>query len=144
MMLKALPLVQFWSVLLLKEQMMASAGKTLKTLVWWAQNRSISNKICLENNTKSAIFYRLLFGEVCPENSREFVPKNPAKFDFFFRDLSEGTWLREYYYNNTLELLWVKPYFQQVSQSHFLNLPVPLQVTLHTFLHQMSLHYLQH
>ena len=34
MMLKALPLVQFWSVLLLKEQMMASAGKTLKTLVW--------------------------------------------------------------------------------------------------------------
>ena len=34
LMLKALPLVQFWSVLLLKEQMMASAGKTLKTLVW--------------------------------------------------------------------------------------------------------------
>ena len=33
MMLKALPLVHFWSVLLLKEQMMTSIRKTLKTLV---------------------------------------------------------------------------------------------------------------
>ena len=33
MMLKALPLVNFWSVLLLKEQMMTSVRKTLKTLV---------------------------------------------------------------------------------------------------------------
>ena len=32
-MLKALPLVHFWSVLLLKEQMMTSVRKTLKTLV---------------------------------------------------------------------------------------------------------------
>ena len=39
----------------------------------------------------------LLFGEVCPENSREigrffreFAPKNTAKFDFFVRDLSEA------------------------------------------------------
>ena len=38
MMLKALPLVQFWSILLLKEQMMTSVRKTLKTLVWSAQN----------------------------------------------------------------------------------------------------------
>ena len=45
MMLKALPLVQFWSVLLLKEQMMTSVRKTLKTLVWSAQNRSISNAV---------------------------------------------------------------------------------------------------
>ena len=45
MMLKALPLVQFWSVLLLKEQMMTSVRKTLKTLVWSAQNRSISNQV---------------------------------------------------------------------------------------------------
>ena len=46
MMLKALPLAQFWSfwsVLLLKEQMMTSVRKTSKTLVWSAQNRSISN-----------------------------------------------------------------------------------------------------
>ena len=49
-----------------------------------------------------AVFYRLLFGEVCPENSREigrffreFVPKNPAKFDFFFRDLSEALLRRQ-------------------------------------------------
>ena len=33
MMLKALPLVHFWSVLLLKEQMMTSVRKTFKTLV---------------------------------------------------------------------------------------------------------------
>ena len=33
MMLKALPLVHFWSILLLKEQMMTSVRKTLKTLV---------------------------------------------------------------------------------------------------------------
>ena len=33
MMLKALPLVHFWRVLLLKEQMMTSVRKTLKTLV---------------------------------------------------------------------------------------------------------------
>ena len=33
MMLKALPLVHFWSVLLLKEQMITSVRKTLKTLV---------------------------------------------------------------------------------------------------------------
>ena len=33
MMLKALPLVHFWSVLLLKEQMMTSVRKMLKTLV---------------------------------------------------------------------------------------------------------------
>ena len=32
-MLKALPLVHFWSILLLKEQMMTSVRKTLKTLV---------------------------------------------------------------------------------------------------------------
>ena len=44
------------------------------------------------STTKSAVFYRLLFSEVCPENRffREFVPKNPVKFDFFFRDLSEA------------------------------------------------------
>ena len=80
MMLKALPLVHFWSVLLLKEQMMTSVRKTLKRLVWSVQNRLISSEIWPQN--------RRLFGEVCPENSREigrffseFVPKNPAKFD---------------------------------------------------------------
>ena len=44
----------------------------------------------LKITTKSAFFDRLIFGYVCLENSgeigrffREFVPKNPAKFDFF-------------------------------------------------------------
>ena len=59
-------------------------------------------KFALEITTKSAVFYRLLFGEVCPENTREigrffreFVPKNPAKFAFFFRDLSEALLRRQ-------------------------------------------------
>ena len=96
MMLKALPLVHFWSVLLLKEQMMTSVRKTLKMLVWSGQKRSISSEFSLKITTKSAVFYRLHFGEVCPENSCEigqffckFVPKNPTKFDFF----SEVNWL---------------------------------------------------
>ena len=81
MMLKALPLVHFWSVLLLKEQMITSVRKTLKTLVWSAQNRSISSEICLEKliTTKSAVFYRLLFGAVCPQNSCE-IPAKSADF----------------------------------------------------------------
>ena len=52
MMLKALPLVHFWSILLLKQQMMTSVRKTLKTLVWSVQNWSISSEICPENNHK--------------------------------------------------------------------------------------------
>ena len=62
MMLKALPLVHFWSILLLKEQMMTSVRKTLKMLVWSAQNRSISSEICHEKNHKISCFYWLLFG----------------------------------------------------------------------------------
>ena len=91
MMLKALPLVHFWSVLLLKEQMMTSVRKTLKMLVRSGENRSISSKICPENNKQNPpFFYLLLSGQVYPENSRkvgqfflDFVPKNPTKFDFF-------------------------------------------------------------
>ena len=89
MMLKALPLVHFWSVLVLKN---VKKRKTDRFLA----------KFALKITTKSAVFYRLLFGEVCPENSRaigrffhEFVPKNPAKFDFFFRDLSEALLRRQ-------------------------------------------------
>ena len=66
----------------------------------WSDQRKTNRflaKFALKITTKSAVFYRLLFGEVCPENSREigqffreFVPKNPTKFDFFVRDLSEA------------------------------------------------------
>ena len=73
MMLKALPLVHFWSVMLLKEQMMTSVRKTLKTLVWSAQNRSISSEICPENNHKSRRFFTDFF-------SAKFAPKVPTKF----------------------------------------------------------------
>ena len=85
MMLKALPLVHFWSVLL-KEQMMTSVRKTLKTLVWSAQNRSIYCKICPKITTKSAVCLpiafrpslpwkfprnRLIFPRFCPQKSRD-------------------------------------------------------------------------
>ena len=56
MMSKALLLVQFWSVLLLKEQMMTAVRKTLKTLVWSAQNQSISNEVFPENDHKICFF----------------------------------------------------------------------------------------
>ena len=101
LMLKALALVHFWSVLLLKEQMMTSVRKTLKRLVWSAQIRLISSEICLENNHKIGRFLLIAFWWSIPwkllRNSRktgqffrEFVPKNPMKLDFFFRDLSEA------------------------------------------------------
>ena len=101
MMLKALPLVHFLSVLLLKEQMITSVKKTLKTLVWSVQNRSISSEICLENNNKIGRFLPIAFWRSLPWNFprnsgeigrffREFDPKNPTKFDFFPRDLSEA------------------------------------------------------
>ena len=89
MMLKALPVVHFLSILL-KEQMITSVRKTLKTLVWSAQNRLISSKICLENNHKIGHFLSIAFWKSLlrnfPQNwpiFHEFVPKNPAKFDFF-------------------------------------------------------------
>ena len=80
---------------------MSSVRKTLKTLVWSAQNRSISCEICPKITTKSAVFLPIAFRPSLPwkfpRNSREidrffrdFVPKNPAKFDFFFLELSEA------------------------------------------------------
>ena len=62
-----------------------------------AQNRLISSEICLENNHKIGRFIPIAFWWSLPRKLprnrpifREFVPKNPAKFDFFFRDLSEA------------------------------------------------------
>ena len=72
MMFKALPLVYFWSELLLKEQTMTSVRKTLKTLVWSAQNRAISNDIFPENNHKIRRFCTDCF-------PAKFAPKIPAK-----------------------------------------------------------------
>ena len=81
MMLKALLLVRFWSILLLKEQMMTSVRKTFKTLVSSAQNRSICSEICPENNHKTGRFLPiLLFGE--------FPLKIPAKLANFSTNLS--------------------------------------------------------
>ena len=98
MMLKTLPLVHFWSALLLKEQMMTSVRKMFKMPVWSVQ---ISSEICVENNHKIGHILLIAFWWSLPrkllQNScesgrffRKFVPKNPAKFDFSFRDLSEA------------------------------------------------------
>ena len=97
MMLKALPLVHFWSVLLLKVQMMTSVRKTSKMLVWSAQNWSISSEIWPKNNHKIGHFLpiaflwslprkfprnRPIFLQICPEKSCEIW--------LFFHDLSEA------------------------------------------------------
>ena len=106
MMLKALPLAHFWSVLLLKEQMMTFVRKTLKR---WSDQRKTDQflaKFALKITTKAAVFLPIFFRPSLPRkfprNSREigwffrhFVPKNPAKFDFFFRDQSEALYLRK-------------------------------------------------
>ena len=120
-MLKALPLVHFWSVLLLKEQMMTSVRKTLNMLVLSTQNRSISSEICLEKRS-----YWWSLPRKLPRNSREigrffheFVPKNPVKLDFFFRDLSDAlgyikvqAWLLVFFFNwDSLVMDWDSWFF---------------------------------
>ena len=74
-------LVHFWSKLLLKEHMMTSVRKTLKTLVWSAQKRSISSEICSENNHKIHHFFTDCF-------PAKFAPKIPAKLADFSATLS--------------------------------------------------------
>ena len=90
MMLKALLLVRFWRVLLLKEQMMTFVRKTFKTLALSARIDRFVAKFALKITTKLAVFYQLLFGEICLENSHKigqffhkFVPETPVKFDIF-------------------------------------------------------------
>ena len=93
MMLKALPLVHFWSVLLLKEQMMTSVRKTLKTLVWSAQNRSISCEICPENNHKIRRFFTDCFqAKFALKISMKF-PWNQPIFPRFCPPKSRESWL---------------------------------------------------
>ena len=116
MMLKALPLVHFWSVyvLLLKEQMMTSVRETLKTLVW-SKNRSISSEICPEKNPPC--FYRLFSDQVCPENSREIGR--------FFRNLSLKIPRNVTFFSTTYQ----KPWLYAVSNFVILN---PILKTIYT------------
>ena len=78
----ALPLVQFWSVLLLKEQMMTSVRKTLKTLVngLCKTDQSLTT-FSLKITTKWSLFTDRPF--FTGRFFHEFAPTNPAKFDFF-------------------------------------------------------------
>ena len=100
MMLKALPLVHFWSTLSLREQMMTSVRKTFKMLVLSAQNRSISSKIFAENNHKIGHFSRLLFAK--------FAPKIPVKLADFSTNLSLKIQRNLTFFRNLLEALHSK------------------------------------
>ena len=92
MTLKALLLVHFWSILSLKEQMMTSGRKTLTTLISSAQNRSISCKICPDNNHKIGhllpIAFLAKFALKIPAKSADFSTnlslKIPQNLTFFF------------------------------------------------------------
>ena len=91
MMLKALPLAH------LKQQMIISLKKHKPHLSNECKIYQFLAKFAQKILTKSAVFYRLVFGEVSPENSGEIsqffcesVSENPAKFDFFSRNLSEA------------------------------------------------------
>ena len=93
MMLKALPLVHFWSVLLLKEQMMTSVRKTLKMQVCSAQNRSISNEVFPENQSFLTDWFSAEFAPKIPAKSVDFLANLPLKIPqicLLFRDLSEA------------------------------------------------------
>ena len=105
-MLKALPLVHFWNVLLLKEQMMTSVRKTLKRWSDQCKTDRFLAKFALKITTKSAVFLLVAFQPSLPRkfprNSHEigqffhnFVPKNHGKFDFLFRDLSEALYIKK-------------------------------------------------
>ena len=72
MMLKALLLVRFWRVLLLKEQMMTFVRKTFKTLALSARIDRFVAKFALKITTKLAVFYQYCFLE-------KFALKIPAK-----------------------------------------------------------------
>ena len=80
MMLKALPLVHFWSVLLSKEQIMTYVRKTLKR---WSDQRKTDRflaKFALKITTKSALFLPIAFR---PSLARKFPRNRPI-----FPDLS--------------------------------------------------------
>ena len=89
-MLKALPFFAIGDIgsslehihVVRKEQMMTSVRKTLKTLVWSAQNRSISSEIiCLQNNHKIGRFLPIAFWWSLPR-------KLPWNWSFLFANLS--------------------------------------------------------
>ena len=117
MMLKALPLVHFWSVyvLLLKEQMMTSVRKTLKTLVWSVQNLSISSEICPEKNPPC--FYRLFL--------TKFAQKIPMKLADFSAILSLKILRNLTFFSTTYQ----KPWLYAVSNFVILN---PILKTIYT------------
>ena len=112
--------------------MMTSVRKMLQTLVRSAQNRLISSEIC--------VFTDCFLVKFAPENSREnsrffreFVPKNPTKFDFFFRNLSEALFC------GATSLLVFDKSCTNLASFLFLTLWVPM-VTNVNFLLTISIH----
>ena len=101
--LKALPLVYFWNVLLLQEQMMTSVGKTFKMLVWSVQNRSISSEIYLENNHKIGRFLPIAFWWSLPWKLPQNRPIFPQNLIF-----SSATYEKPC--NMHIQILWTDSY----------------------------------
>ena len=69
----------------------------MKTFLKSAINQSLSSEISSGSSHEIGCSYQSFFSETGLENSREiglffreFASENPAKFDFFFRDLPEA------------------------------------------------------
>ena len=63
---KALPLGHLSRALLLKEEMIISIKKNLKTLIKSGQNKLISSEFAQKIPTNFGRHYRSIFAEVCP------------------------------------------------------------------------------
>ena len=74
------------------ERALTSVRKTLKTLVCWAQNRSISREICPENNPKIRRFFTDCFPAKFATKIPAKFPQNRPIFSRFFPKKSREIW----------------------------------------------------
>ena len=109
-------------VLLLKEQMMTSFRKTLKTLVWSVQNQSISSEICPENNHKICRVFTDSF-------LTKFAQKILAKFPRNWADFSAILSLKIPRNLTFFSATYQKPWLYAVSNFVILN---PILKTIYT------------
>ena len=88
---------------------------SLKTFLKSAQNQSLSSEICSGSSHEircslPIVFFQRNWPRKFPRNSREigrffheFAPENPAKFDFFSRDLPEALLSASQYFKKETE-----------------------------------------
>ena len=87
---KGFAIGSFLEGIVVERAKMTFVRKTFKTLALSARIDRFVAKFALKITTKLAVFYQLLFGEICLENSHKigrffhkFVPETPVKFDIF-------------------------------------------------------------